>query len=226
MPPPSPSICRKRLDYDWVPNPILAVEEGFQYEARSAEGPLWEPPRGDPTAPQGGAARWRQGDEDARVPSRPRAVGAAAPDLDALPRPPRAGLGAATGSSLTPGASAVTSVPRLCRAQSPGFLQPRKTSGGRHCPERGRQRRRAGGQLQAKPGAPAGASPFNPALDTELREEDLLQRELNARAPPRGRQLPQPHPPATTAASAATARNWGGGGEIQLGFQEHGFWHL
>ena len=92
---------------------------------RKVPGPCPRPP-----------ARWRQGDEDARVPSRPRAVGAAAPDLDALPRPPRAGEGAATGSSLTPGPSAVTSVPRLCRAQSPGFLQPRKTSGGRRGPER------------------------------------------------------------------------------------------
>ncbi|XP_070630545.1 uncharacterized protein [Bos indicus] len=41
-------------------------------------------------------------------------------------RPPRAGNGAATGSSLTPGPGTVTSVPRLGRAHVPGSCSPGK----------------------------------------------------------------------------------------------------
>nr|XP_031541956.1 serine/arginine repetitive matrix protein 1-like [Vicugna pacos] len=111
--------------------------------------------------------------------------------------PPRAGAGTATRRRPAPGLGAVTSVLKLRGAQSPGFLQPRKMRGGRRGPERGRQRRHAGGQLQAKPSPSAGTGPLHSARDTEQRE-DLLLRGLNARAPPRGLRRPQPHPPATT----------------------------
>ncbi|KAM7232099.1 hypothetical protein CapIbe_016860, partial [Capra ibex] len=55
--------------------------------------------------------------------------------------------------------AAIRRRPREGQARScprPGFLQPWKTRGGRRGPERGRQRRHAGVQLQAKPSASAG----------------------------------------------------------------------
>lgn len=73
------------------------------------------PPPGPSPRPKLAGARGTRTHESLRAPRRrPRRP---RPRRGAQ-RPPRAG--AATGSSLTPGPGAVTSVPRLCRAQAPG----------------------------------------------------------------------------------------------------------
>ncbi|KAL4672884.1 hypothetical protein H8957_009150 [Semnopithecus entellus] len=50
-----------------------------------------------------------------------------------------------------------------------------------------------------------GNRPLHPARDAELRE-NLVQRGLNARAPPRGRFLSRPHPPGDHRAASPAAR--------------------
>ncbi|XP_044795004.1 predicted GPI-anchored protein 58 isoform X3 [Bubalus bubalis] len=141
-------------------------------------------------------ARWRQGNQGAPVPSRPRAVGAAAPDLDSAPgglpgrgterRPAAASPQAPAPSPPSPGSVVPTS-------RVPAALEDSRSTArsGERAPKATR-RRPAPGQAQCV------CRPLHPARDTKLREEDLLQRGLSTRPPPRGRRRPQPHPPATS----------------------------
>nr|XP_054402233.1 uncharacterized protein LOC129054916 [Pongo abelii] len=134
-------------------------------------------------------------------PFAPPAPSASLPQTQTLPREAsqRRGRGRRPGAASSPALGAVT-VPR-----SPGLLQSTKTRGGRRGSERGRQRRRAGGQLQAEPRAPAGTGPFT-RRGTQSSARMLFQCGLNARAPPRGWSLSRPHPPGDHRAASPAAR--------------------
>ncbi|XP_078231556.1 uncharacterized protein LOC144582821 [Callithrix jacchus] len=132
----------------------------------------------------------RQGDAGRRSPSAPAAPSASLPQTQTLPREAsqKRRLRAATWSRL---------IPRLGRRhlspRSPGLLQSTKMR------RTARFRERAPKATCGRP-APGRAQsacrnlPLHPARDAELRQ-NLVQRGLNARAPPRGRSLSRPHPP-------------------------------
>ncbi|XP_033041152.1 uncharacterized protein LOC117067984 [Trachypithecus francoisi] len=148
------------------------------------------------------ATHWRQGDAGARAPSRPQRRRRRCPrHRHCLERPHRAGGGqrAATWSRL---------IPRLGRRHSPQkpwapavYQHARRMAWFRERAPKATCRRPAPGRAPSA----CGNRPLHPARDAELRE-NLVQRGLNARAPPRGRFLSRPHPPGDHRAASPAAR--------------------